>query len=306
MSKINYKETYFQHDRYARQDSKIKAMLQYYRKENEYKAKAAICVFWWIVEDMHIDNYPIEKLEVFADDYRCDVEFLKSILEDFGLFRIENGCYVSDRVLRNIQIQKQKSEKAKKSAQKRWKNQKEAPQKEEKENIDMDFVAQVIQIYNKEFRKTQIISNSNKEKIYSLSKDNNITLDIWKLVFGNAKRGWNFENKNDKKIINKKPNLKQILDNWDMFASDNYQLAPKALEESKFDVSKIENAKDFISRNYSMYTYLCCSSDEFCKLDEVNQTKYLEIFLSTYEKNQDENKSILQITQKIKEDYAKK
>ena len=30
-------------------------------------------------------------------------DFLKSILEDFDLFRIENGCYISDRVLRNIE-----------------------------------------------------------------------------------------------------------------------------------------------------------------------------------------------------------
>ena len=56
MSKKNYKETYFQHDRYARQDPKIKSMLVHFRKESEDKAKAAVCVFWWIVEDMHIDD----------------------------------------------------------------------------------------------------------------------------------------------------------------------------------------------------------------------------------------------------------
>ena len=118
MTKKIYKETYFQHDRYARQDAKIKGMLSHFRKESEEKAKAAVCVFWWIVEDMHTDDYPVNKLEVFADDYRCSVEFLKSILENFELFHIENDCYVSNRVLRNLKEQEEKSEKARKSVQK--------------------------------------------------------------------------------------------------------------------------------------------------------------------------------------------
>ena len=98
MSKKIYKETYFQHDRYARQDPKIKSLLVHFRKISEDKAKAAVCVFWWIIEDMHIDDYPINKLEAIADDYRCDIDFLKSILEDFDLFRIEDGCYVSGSI----------------------------------------------------------------------------------------------------------------------------------------------------------------------------------------------------------------
>lgn len=300
MSKINYKETYFQHDRYARQDAKIKAMLQYFRKISEDKAKAAVCVFWWIVEDMHIDSYPIEKIEVFADDYRCDVKFLKSILEDFKLFRIENNCYVSDRVLRNIQIQKEKSEKARKAILKRWKNQREV-----KETIDFDFVNQVIQIFNKEFKKTQIVSNANKEKIYKLSKANNITFELWKLVFSNAKRGWNIKNKTNDKIENKKPNLKQILDNWDMFASDNYQLAPQIPTTiSKNNSKELQEAKKYISTNLGVHSLICCNIDEFNKLDEINQSKYIKKFLEIYENTQEENKSILELAKIIRKDNA--
>lgn len=120
MAKKNYQDTYFQHDRYARRDSKIKALLTYFRKESEEKAKAAICVFWWIVEDMHLDDYPVDKLEVFADDYRCDVNFLHSILNDFNLFRVENNCYVSDRVLRNLEEQAKKAEQKSIAANTKW------------------------------------------------------------------------------------------------------------------------------------------------------------------------------------------
>ena len=120
MAKKNYQDTYFQHDRYARRDSKIKALLTHFRKESEEKAKAAICIFWWIVEDMHLDDYPVDKLDVFADDYRCDVDFLRSILNDFNLFRIENNCYVSDRVLRNLEEQAKKAEQKSIAANTKW------------------------------------------------------------------------------------------------------------------------------------------------------------------------------------------
>jgi len=231
MSRNIYK-TYFSHDIYSRQDQKIKNMLVHFRKESNMKAQAACCIFWWIVEDMHADDYPIDKIDVFADDYRCDVEFLKSILEDFGLFKIENGCYISDRVLKNIAEQEEKSEKAKKKAAKRWNNRPKTP---EEIQFDTDFVNQVITIYNTEFKKTQIVSNENRQRIDELSKSNKITLEIWQQVFENARRGWDFQ---DGK--NKQPNLKTILDKWDLFASGDYYLAP--------DREKIKRNKEAAER----------------------------------------------------------
>lgn len=236
MTKKIYKETYFQHDRYARQDAKIKGMLSHFRKESEEKAKAAVCVFWWIVEDMHTDDYPVNKLEVFADDYRCSVEFLKSILENFELFHIENDCYVSNRVLRNLKEQEEKSEKARKSVQKRWdKHKKDTPPKSKEEEkqqpeYDEDVVLSIIQIYNKKFKKSQIVSNESKARIFKIHTENHLTVEDWEKVFSNAKRGWDI---GDKKNV--PPNLKKILDEWDSFASDDYFLAPDrdAIAEKK-------------------------------------------------------------------------
>jgi hypothetical protein len=228
MGKV-YKETYFQHDRYARQDPKIKKMLTVFRKENELKAKAAVCIYWWIVEDMHTNAYPKSELDAFADDYRCDVDFLKSILEDFELFRVENDCYVSDRVLRNLKEQEEKSNKAKRSAQRRWNKSEEKtenPEKAEQTSTDTpeyneELVMQIIGIYNKKFNKSQIVSGANKQKIFKINTENNLTLDVWEKVFSNAKRGWDI---GDKKNV--PPSLKKILEEWDSFASDDYFLAP--------------------------------------------------------------------------------
>lgn len=227
MAKKNFQNPYFQHDRYARQDPKIKSMLVHFRKISEEKAKAAVCIFWWIVEDMHADDFKIDDLEVYADDYRCDPDFLRSILEDFDLFRKEGDCYVSDRVLRNLKEQHDKSEKAKNKANKRWQKGKQ-PQQPPVE-IDEELVNSIIDIFNKEFKKTQIISIENRERIFKITKDNNLNLEIWQKVFHNARRGWDINGEI------KQPSLKNILDGWDLFASDDYHLAPdyESIEEEK-------------------------------------------------------------------------
>lgn len=245
MTKKIYKETYFQHDRYARQDPKIKSMLVHFRKESEQKAQAAVCIYWWIVEDMHTDDYPTNKLEVFADDYRCDVQFLKSILEDFELFHTENDCYVSNRVLRNLKEQEEKSEKARKSAQKRWNKHKKdtLAEGEEKQLLEYneELVLSIIQIFNKEFKKSQIVSKENKVKIFKIHTDNKLSIEDWNKIFSNARRGWDIGERK-----NVKPSLKTILAEWDSFASDDYFLAPdrEAVAEAQKKAKQLQDAED--------------------------------------------------------------
>lgn len=279
MSKKIYKEKYFPHDRHARQDPKIKSLLVHFRKISEEKAKAAVCIFWWIVEDMHTDDYPTDKLDAFADDYRCDVEFLKSILNDFDLFRIENNCYVSDRVLRNLQEQQEKSDKARAKAEKRWQGKKkpdEAPTEPDDIQIDDELVNSIIQIYNSEFKKSQIVGKTTREKIYKITKENNVTNEIWQKVFKNAKRGWNIKGEN------KKPILKNILENWDAFASDDYFLAPdEQAQQKQKEQEELENkkAERFISFNREIDLELSLH-DEYRVLKDSKKVKAIEFYKS--------------------------
>lgn len=290
MGKKIYKETYFHHDHYARQDPKIKEMLVYFRRESEEKAKAAVCVYWWIIEDMHIFDYRIDKLEVYADDYRCPVDFLKTILENFNLFRKDGEYYVSDRVLRNLQEQREKSEKAKKSIAKRW------GKSNTQEDIDVDFVNAVVKIYNEQFKKTQIISNENRAKIDEITKKNKLSIEIWQEVFKNAKRGWNFKDQKTSKVENKKPNLKQILDNWDMFASDNYNLAPdiEAIEEKKkqaeLEKERIKKEEQILSKKREQ--------EQQAEKDAINSKKSAIDYLCKYLPH---NKIILKASSVFKE-----
>lgn len=206
-------EPYFSHDISCRQDSKIKYMLHYYRNKQESKEKAlaAIGLYWCIVEDMHKDIYPEKMLESFADDYRCDVDFLREILENFGLFKKENGCYISDRVLRNLKEKEERSQKGKELAGKRWHK---LTAEEEKE------VKEIIEIFDNEFDKETFASQKTKSEIIKINKKNKLTKEIWNRIFQNAKRGWNIDGNNIK------PTLEKILENWDKFASDDYYLAP--------------------------------------------------------------------------------
>ena len=65
-----------------------------------------------------------------------------------------------------------------------------------------------------------------------------MNLEIWQRVFHNAKRGWDINGEI------KQPSLKNILDGWDLFASDDYYLAPdyESIEEEKQQKLNAANA----------------------------------------------------------------
>lgn len=237
MARTLYK-TYFSHDIYARQDRKIKNLLLHFRKESEDKARSALCVYWWIVEDMHADDYKVSDLEVYADDYRCDIDFLKTILNDFDLFRVENDCYISDRVLRNIEEMKEKAEKAKRAASKRWKGNGENPPKGEESEINIDdvFISEIKTVLEKAFPNTEKISKDNKQKIAKISEENGLKIEDWQKIFSNAARGQDFNGKTQKIA------LKTILERWDDILNDNYYLSEdtKKKEEQKQARQKAE------------------------------------------------------------------
>lgn len=242
MTRTLYK-TYFSHDIYARQDSKIKKLLLHFRKESEDKARSALCIYWWIVEDMHADDFKISDLEVYADDYRCSAELLKSILEDFDLFRIENGCYISDRVLRNVEEMQEKAEKAKRAAARRWNgngNNDKPKQDEKKINIDDAYISEIISAFAQNFPSAKKISKENKEKIAKISEENRLKIEDWQKIFKNASRGQDFNGKIQKIA------LKTILEKWDDILNNNYYLAEDkiAKQEKKQKANQQKQKED--------------------------------------------------------------
>jgi hypothetical protein len=109
------KETfYFSHDYNARNDCKIKKLL--YKK-----GMAGYGLFWAIVEDLYNNDNKIPlDYETMSYDFRCDVDILKSIINDFDLFEIDGGFFGSISVQSRLDARGEKSSKAKEMAEKRW------------------------------------------------------------------------------------------------------------------------------------------------------------------------------------------
>lgn len=120
---------YFSHDEDARTDNKIIKMFFEFRREakkmekSELESLAALSaygIFWSIVEYMHRNPFSTDDIEMLADELRINPQHIEKVLKNFDLFREEEGCFISDRILRNLDRQVEKSEKSKKAAQARW------------------------------------------------------------------------------------------------------------------------------------------------------------------------------------------
>jgi spore cortex formation protein SpoVR/YcgB (stage V sporulation) len=115
------KETfYFSHDYDARRDEKIKLLI---RKHS----MLGYGIFWALVEDLYTNaNVLRTDYEGIAFDMRTDEKIIKSIINDFGLFEVKNGIFSSNSVAYRLNERNIKSQKASKSANSRWGNERNA------------------------------------------------------------------------------------------------------------------------------------------------------------------------------------
>ena len=79
-------------------------------------------IFWALLELLFNEENKlcIDDYSVLAFSLQCDADKLKSVIEDFDLFIIEDGCFYSKRLNDHIDNINSKSLKAKESVNKRW------------------------------------------------------------------------------------------------------------------------------------------------------------------------------------------
>lgn len=297
---------YFSHDICTKSDEKIIRLMFDFRKNRkdfsedilrELVAHAAYGIYWEVIEYLHENSLNADELDMLADELRIDKTILERILNNYELFKIAEGKYISERVLRNLKLQEEKSQKARASANKRHnknKNGEGAPEEnketpeENKEapEYDEEFVMSIVQIYNDKFKTTRIVSKANKEKIFKIHTENNLTLEVWEKVFKNAKRGWDI---GDKKNV--PPNLKKILEEWDSFASDDYFLAPDrdaiararaeadAQKQREAEAARIEAQKECEERN-KMLEQVCNKETAFEFLNKYVLLKNNKVYVA--------------------------
>ena len=159
------KETfYFSHDYTAKSDEKIKNLIYEFGYEG-------YGIYWSLIEELYQNANALQtNYKRIAFDMRVDENTIKSIIENFDLFVVENGFFGSLSVQRRLDMRNEKSNKARESAQKRWTKDanalptqsdsnaiKESKVKENKlkEVIDIDFFNEVWELYNKKLNKEE-------------------------------------------------------------------------------------------------------------------------------------------------------
>lgn len=113
MAKDTY---YFTHDFNARSDVKIKRLIQKH-------GLLGYGIFWALVEDLYNNaNALPTDYDCIAFDMRLQCDIIKSVINDFDLFIVEDNFFRSQSVETRLDERKQKSVKATESAHKRWNN----------------------------------------------------------------------------------------------------------------------------------------------------------------------------------------
>ena len=106
-------QPYFSHDINSRTDKKIMKLICKHGFEG-------YGVFWAIVEFMHINDFKVSDEDLIAYELRANVELVHSIMNDFELFTINDGFYISKRINKNLNRINEEKEKCKKAVAIRW------------------------------------------------------------------------------------------------------------------------------------------------------------------------------------------
>lgn len=111
------KETfYFSHDYNSRSDEKIKKLIY----QHGYEGYG---IYWAIIEELYQNANAMQmECERIAFELRTDSNRIRSIIQDFDLFVVEDGYFYSPSVQKRLDLRNNKSVKARESAKKRWNN----------------------------------------------------------------------------------------------------------------------------------------------------------------------------------------
>ena len=111
------KKTYFNHDSNARNDLKLITL----RSVGGFEFYG---IYFAVLELLFSEENKIctNQYDILAYGLQCDSDKLRSVIEDFDLFVIEDGCFYSRRLNNHIEQINTKSIKAKENANKRWNN----------------------------------------------------------------------------------------------------------------------------------------------------------------------------------------
>lgn len=120
---------YLAHDEDARGDDKIKYLFYQFRKQaktmsqeelESFVPMGAYGIFWIILEYMHRNGFSENDICLLSDELRIDEKFIKTIIVDFNLFTVQDGKYISERLIKDLNNAAEKSKKKTEAVNRRW------------------------------------------------------------------------------------------------------------------------------------------------------------------------------------------
>jgi len=155
---------YFTHDYNARSDGKIKRLLSKH-------GCMGYGLYWAIIEDLY-NNANVMQLdyESIAYDLRTEESVVKSVINDFDLFVIQDGFFGSNSVQRRLDERDTKSKKASESAQERWRRNANALRSQSDSNAIKE--SKVKESKRKESKVNEIKLKENEERAHPKNKKN--------------------------------------------------------------------------------------------------------------------------------------
>lgn len=128
---------YFSHDYNARNDIKIIKLIA-------KKGYEGYGIYWALIEDLYNNDNLLEyDIDILSFTYRSSEEIIKSVIEDFNLFIVEDRFIKSLSVQKRLDARNEKSNKGKENALKRW-GVKESTKKAN------DTIFYVLRVYNED------------------------------------------------------------------------------------------------------------------------------------------------------------
>jgi hypothetical protein len=221
---------YFSHDYNSRNDEKIKFLI---RKHGI----TGYGLFWAIIEDLYNNANALRTdYEGIAYDYRLDSEFVKSVINDFGLFVFDGETFGSLSVQKRLDERDSKSVKARESASKRWTNANAMQSQCEGNAIKERKV--------KEIKEKKV--NKGKEIVFPF--DSEIFKKYWSLWLEFKKEQFNFTYKSNISI-------QSALNELVRLSNGQEQIAIKIIEQSMAKgwqgFFQLKNESNATTNNYS-------------------------------------------------------
>lgn len=175
-SKMAITKEYFSHDYLTRSDPKVRSLMA-------RLGCKGYGVFWCIVEILYqSDNtYPCDHAAL-AYELHEDEEVIRWIIEDSGLFVIENAYFSSISIARRLDKRNEVSQKKAENVRKRWEKAKENQQENIQQSNEFNTEVQeenygsntdVLQMNNNSNTKTYKVKGKLKEKVISNNTNTN-------------------------------------------------------------------------------------------------------------------------------------